>query len=312
MAPVYSIPEARTGSLSPHASGIYRRKGLLVMRRIHSRHPGNRIFDGFTLIELLVVIAIIAILAAILFPVFAQARAKARQASCVSNLRQIGMAAIQYATDWDGAILRPASANTNEAIRQNVFGEPLPLRSYGEAYYWQTFWLPYVKNAQLFTCPGYAADFRTAPRYTRLSGGMPFREIWAGYSINYEGLAKVRAPHFVGRFDLQPTPAETFLVMDGWSVSLAVDGADNPRRWFGCGPLGGGDDVGLGYNLPKGDTRRGDRHSGVHNVVYCDGHAKAVPAPRLWKQLVLSGQDSVFTGYRMDAGDCADRSNYPQ
>ena len=56
---------------------------------------------GFTLIELLVVIAIIAILAAILFPVFAQARESARKSSCLSNARQIGLAAMMYAQDWD-------------------------------------------------------------------------------------------------------------------------------------------------------------------------------------------------------------------
>ncbi|MGQ9727792.1 MAG: prepilin-type N-terminal cleavage/methylation domain-containing protein [Candidatus Fervidibacter sp.] len=59
----------------------------------------NRV--GFTLIELLVVIAIIAILAAILFPVFSQAREKARQASCLSNTRNLGMAMMQYTQDWD-------------------------------------------------------------------------------------------------------------------------------------------------------------------------------------------------------------------
>jgi prepilin-type N-terminal cleavage/methylation domain-containing protein len=57
---------------------------------------------GFTLIELLVVIAIIAILAAILFPVFSQARDKARQATCISNLKQVGLAFLEYAQDYDG------------------------------------------------------------------------------------------------------------------------------------------------------------------------------------------------------------------
>src|ERR1041385_4762121 len=66
---------------------------------LRSRNVGPR---GFTLIELLVVIAIIAILAAILFPVFAQAREKARQASCLSNTKQLGLAYIQYVQDYDG------------------------------------------------------------------------------------------------------------------------------------------------------------------------------------------------------------------
>jgi prepilin-type N-terminal cleavage/methylation domain-containing protein/prepilin-type processing-associated H-X9-DG protein len=268
--------------------------------------------SAFTLIELLVVIAIIAILAAILFPVFAQARAKARQASCLSNIRQIGLAAIQYASDYDGYILRPASGTTNAAIVKNIFGEDVPLRGFGEAYYWQTFWEPYTKGPQIFLCPGGEQNFRVHPRYTRTTGGRPLREVWGGYGINYEGLCKSRAPYFVVGLDLNPHPAETFLVMDSWSVSLSVDGADNPRRWFGCGAAGSGDDVGMGFNLPKGDLRRGDRHSGMVNTVYCDGHAKAVPAAKMWKELVLSGQPSKFTAYTMDVGDCADRSNYPR
>src|SRR5688500_1832645 len=63
--------------------------------------PAFRARTGFTLIELLVVIAIIAILAAILFPVFAQARAKARQAACMSNMKQFGLAMLMYAQDYE-------------------------------------------------------------------------------------------------------------------------------------------------------------------------------------------------------------------
>ena len=91
---------------------------------------------GFTLIELLVVIAIIAILAAILFPVFAKAREKARQYSCLSNLRQIITAALQYAQDYDEMWL---------PHRTGGWGSP--------AFNWITILQPYVKNEQIFRCP---------------------------------------------------------------------------------------------------------------------------------------------------------------
>jgi len=90
---------------------------------------------GFTLIELLVVIAIIAILAAILFPVFAQARESARKAACMSNMKQIGLAIQQYVQDYDG-----------------IF-PPSQLPSSGANVSWPTMIYPYVKNEGVFVCP---------------------------------------------------------------------------------------------------------------------------------------------------------------
>ena len=92
--------------------------------------------SAFTLIELLVVIAIIAILAAILFPVFARARENARRASCQSNLKQIGLGITQYAQDYDGW-----------TMGSGVFVAP------GVYHSWPSVLFPYVKSNQLFTCP---------------------------------------------------------------------------------------------------------------------------------------------------------------
>lgn len=108
---------------------------------------------GFTLIELLVVIAIIAILAAILFPVFARAREKARQTSCLNNLKQLGLAALQYAQDYDEKF-----PSLRVAAPMNI-PQMAPYGSWGwqDGYgYWYSFTFvlyPYVKNTQVFQCP---------------------------------------------------------------------------------------------------------------------------------------------------------------
>jgi prepilin-type N-terminal cleavage/methylation domain-containing protein/prepilin-type processing-associated H-X9-DG protein len=110
---------------------------------------------GFTLIELLVVIAIIAILAAILFPVFAQAREKARQASCVSNINQMVKAAIMYQQDYDG-------------FYPQLHLSPGPRPGTFEIRYWHILLHPYVKNWQVYRCPSCSSDSRfTGPTISR-------------------------------------------------------------------------------------------------------------------------------------------------
>jgi prepilin-type N-terminal cleavage/methylation domain-containing protein/prepilin-type processing-associated H-X9-DG protein len=94
---------------------------------------------GFTLIELLVVIAIIAILAAILFPVFAKAREKARQSSCLSNCKQLGIALLSYIQDYDEVAM--AHATFNPTI------------------YWPSLIQPYIKNTQVYNCPSSANKY---------------------------------------------------------------------------------------------------------------------------------------------------------
>src|SRR5258707_14376269 len=103
------------------------------MKHLDKRNP-----RGFTLIELLVVIAIIAILAPILFPVFAQAREKARTASCGSNVRQLGLAVRMYTQDYD---------------ERFPFGGGLPGPRAIGSFEWQNSTEPYIRNNGIYYCP---------------------------------------------------------------------------------------------------------------------------------------------------------------
>jgi len=133
--------------------------------------------QGFTLIELLVVIAIIAILAAILFPVFAKAREKARQISCASNSRQIGLGILQYVQDNDETF--PVGNNDGAPLSQGVgWGGPIQ---------------PYIKSTALLKCPDDSAS-------TATYGGETFTAESYGFNSNLSGggsngtIASMNAP----------------------------------------------------------------------------------------------------------------------
>ncbi|RYG61266.1 DUF1559 domain-containing protein, partial [bacterium] len=120
---------------------------------------------GFTLIELLVVIAIIAILASILFPVFGRARENGRRSSCLSNLKQIGLAFMQYSQDYD---------------------EAYPLTSFGATNIsWTNGAQPYLKSTQIFRCPSDISAVWTDPVYPgKMVSGVPANYYTTSYLMN--------------------------------------------------------------------------------------------------------------------------------
>src|SRR5437867_4650518 len=130
---------------------------------------------AFTLIELLVVIAIIAILAAILFPVFAQARDKARSAACLSNLKQIGMATRMYTQDYD-EVLVPSYLYNSKSTWE----------------WWMDLLQPYVKNRGVFVCPTWS-DAESRSLHV---GEQPLRTRWS-YGAN-------NSHWYPGGFDKDP------------------------------------------------------------------------------------------------------------
>ena len=160
---------------------------------------------GFTLIELLVVIAIIAILAAILFPVFARARDKAEQSSCLSNVKQIALAELMYQNDND----ERTAAVTNWPVNTSSW-------SY---YTWITMLSPYINNTDIFSCPSQREErmYRVVNRTTS-AGTHPWE--LGSYAASRIGVASGFHQHFRYVYAFRNTatikyPAECVFVADG-------------------------------------------------------------------------------------------------
>lgn len=156
---------------------------------------------GFTLIELLVVIAIIAILAAILFPVFARAREKARQSSCLSNVKQLMLGTLMYTQDYDEVLPRHITDH---------LGNEWPD---GQRYLGWTYLIePYVKNEQIFICPSKSGTQFSHASFLHIPSGYGMRERVAGRTLAYF-----------------QAPSETFIYNDCTQFQFGDDDGDLAR-----------------------------------------------------------------------------------
>ncbi|PQV64120.1 hypothetical protein B1R32_107145 [Abditibacterium utsteinense] len=198
---------------------------------------------GFTLIELLVVIAIISILAAILFPVFGRARENARKVSCASNLKQIGLAGLQYSQDYDERVM------------------PLGYIYGGKTYYWwgsvqnnvlnksESMIQPYMKNTQIQACPSFDNELRTVIGLT----GYAYNDAYLHPSW-YSGKASVSLAQI-------QDPSRTVIMADSARISFT----DNKTL------------EGNTFLTPPSQTYPAlhARHNATANVLWADGHVKA-------------------------------------
>jgi prepilin-type N-terminal cleavage/methylation domain-containing protein/prepilin-type processing-associated H-X9-DG protein len=220
---------------------------------------------GFTLVELLVVIAVIAILAAFLFPVFAQVREKARQSSCLSNLRQLGTALLIYAQDYDETVV----LNDNWDGKSDRNWEGIPASTSD----WPDLLQPYMKNEGVLVCPSaskatglYKTEQgqRSAYVLNNVYGNIPaLGEIFEKYGHRPAPLGAIEDPSgtvFCGDGGA-PSGIPFQVVLDSLSLDLA---SDPPRITSSQGGFYG-------------------RHNRGCNVAFLDAHARWLTIQELGK-----------------------------
>jgi prepilin-type N-terminal cleavage/methylation domain-containing protein/prepilin-type processing-associated H-X9-DG protein len=246
---------------------------------------------AFTLIELLVVIAIIAILAAILFPVFAQARSKARQTACLSNTKQLGTATMLYVQDYDETY-PPSMYDTGTTGTQG--------RVFRNRRYAFELIASYVKADQLMVCPSANnPDAITFAQTPALASVLPLT-----YGLNMDRHVNTDSPNIAGSPDLWvraamwgnsdaliTTPAETILLSDSTAIFVSSNRAIQPQ-WSGNA-----------QGFAWGMSTAADRHNGGVNITWADGHAK-------WQKVDSTNCILIARGATVDRCTTYDNGGY--
>ena len=277
---------------------------------------------GFTLIELLVVIAIIAILAAILFPVFAKVREKARQTTCLSNEKQMGVGMMMYTQDYDETYFRCEDASFTQ---------------------WYTMVMPYIKSGSpgnpgeyygvggVWQCPSFPASFGEGQEY-----GVNLSLCPVDYPASWYSMS-IQNPNLVTTISQLDTPSDTIAIAEK-GVNGCDNGADSPcgnfpdivpaeSEWAapsGVGPIVNGVatndnsshavlptvDCDYPYSGPGNTWECAQmpryRHTGVSNMLYADGHAKGMTkgSVKWYKNVYIAAtyRASIANDYWYDPG----------